>query len=205
MVSIFEIKKIINKSKENDNNYSYEFIATSNTVYSSGKDQVVFYGIKNEKIEKIKIINNLSCSVEPNSICQLNDKIICIGLQNHNKENQNNGFALIDIYTRELHNIIKDYAISCLYCSKENKLLFASMEIKEKDIDYFSTNIYKIIENKDKKGNKEIELEKIYKYKNMTENIVISINKVQCSFKGVIFVTSSDSFNLEVVKAEIEI
>ena len=201
-VSIYELKKITNKLKENED-YLYEFIATSNAGYQLGKDIVVFYGIKNDKISKIKEIKGLSCSTEPDSICQLNDNIICIGLQNYNMKDQVNGFALIDIYKRELHSIIGDHDVSSLYCYKENNLLLASMEIIERNIDYFSTNIYKIIENKDDKENNKIGLEKVYEYRNKTKNIVISINKVLYPSKGFIFVICTDLCDLEVVKANL--
>ena len=79
----------------------------------------------------------------------------------------------------------------------------ASTEILGKGIDYFSTNIYKIIENKDDKGNNIIELKKVYEYKNITKNIVISINKVLYPCKGFIFVTCSDLCDLEVVKTDL--
>ena len=203
-VSIFEIKN--DKLKKNDDNiYLYEFIATSNATYKLGKDIVIFYGIKNDKIKKIKVISGISCSVEPESICQLNDNIICIGLQKYKKKTQEqvNGFALIDIYKRELHNIIRDHDVSSLYYYKQNNLLLASTEILGKGIDYFSTNIYKIIENKDDKGNNIIELKKAYEYKNITKNIVISINKVLYPCKGFIFVTCSDLCDLEVVKTDL--
>ena len=206
LVSIFEIKKIINKSKENDDNYLYEFIATSNADYTSSKDKIIFYGIKNDKIEKIKEINGISCSVEPDSICQINEKIICIGLQNYSRGNQMDGFALIDISKRELYKIIKDqYPISSICYYKEKNLIIASMQIQEKDgDDYYSTNIYKIMENKGDKGTKEIEFKKVYEYKNMTKNVVISINKIQYPTDDIIFVTSTCMSYLEVIKAKIE-
>ena len=116
------------------------------------------------------------------------------------------GFALIDISKRELYKIIKDqYPISSICYYKEKNLIIASMQIQEKDgDDYYSTNIYKIMENKGDKGTKEIEFKKVYEYKNMTKNVVISINKIQYPTDDIIFVTSTCMSYLEVIKAKIK-
>ena len=100
--------------------YLYEFIATSNAELAHGKDQVNFYGIKKDDsgqyhIRTIKVINNLSCSEEPNSIWKKKKKYVCIGLQSYDIPDQINGFALINIFTRTLTKIIKEDPINCLY------------------------------------------------------------------------------------------
>ena len=203
-VSIYAInKKIIDKDNYN---YIYEFIATSNSTYDEGKDKIVFYGINQEKneIEKIKEITGLSCSIEPDSICQLNDNIICVGLQNHNEKNQINGFALIDISKRELNKIIiNEDPISSLYYYQEKNLLIAAMEICSDK--HFKTKIYEVKEKNEASGKNEIELKKVFEYKNKTQDIIISINKVKYPNDDIIFVASTDLSRMEVVKADIVI
>ena len=221
-VSINSIEKKENNDKniyDEDENYLYEFIATSNAIYDLGKNKVAFFGIKKDRnndyfVEKIKEINGLSCSAEADSICQINEKYLCIGLQNHNLNGQISGFALIDINKREISRIVSDQEISCVCYNEKNNLLFASMEVRDPKKNYFSTKIYDIIQKKGDKGNEEIELKKIYQYKNRHEDIVTSIQQMTVSYfkvnleehnilDNIIFVTSSKDSTLEVVKAEI--
>ena len=47
------------------------------------QDKVIFYGIIKDKAGEYQVcslseIDNISCSVEPDSICQINDKYLCI-------------------------------------------------------------------------------------------------------------------------------
>ena len=50
----------------------------------------------------IKVIDNISFSIEPDSISHINEKYICIGLQDYRNQNQKNGFSLIDIDNRQI-------------------------------------------------------------------------------------------------------
>ena len=211
--SIFEIKKPINKNNEdiNSENYLYEFIATSNAEFAKGEDKVIFYGLKKifgkYKTSIIKEINGISCSGELDTICQLNKKYICIGLQNYDKTGQKNGFALIDIYKRELYRIIEDGPISSLCFIKEKQLLLATMEIIEKDR-YFSTKVYKLIKNKENEDKEKYkyELENIYQHRNKQYDVITSIHPINNHNldKNIIFVTSSQSSDLEIINAEIK-
>ena len=219
-MSIHPIIKNSNSYINNNNKYVYEFIATSNSYYLLGKDKVAFFGLKKNKkglykVKKIKEIKNLSCSSEADSICQINDKYLCIGLKYLNLDNDlQSGFALIDIYKREVCNIIRDNEISCICYSSKNNLLFASMEIREATESYFATKIYKILENKDDKDDEEIKLKKIYEYRNKQDDIITSILQINSSYlefneekeknsDTIIFLTSSNDSTLEVVKADI--
>ena len=108
-LSLFPIEKNKNKFDK----YLYEFIATSNSRFYYGADKIVFFGLFQDgndtyKVEKIKEISNISCSDADDSICKINEKFICIGLQYKNSDAKISGFALIDIYKRELNKIIKD-------------------------------------------------------------------------------------------------
>ena len=136
-VTIFPIDKKYNElnnneiKDENNDNYSYEFIATSNYVFDYTKSRLAFYGLNkaNEnKFEKIKEINNLSCSIGADSICQINNKYLCVGLQSHNLNGQIDGFAFIDINKREICRIIKyNLGVSSLYYNSRKNLLLASL------------------------------------------------------------------------------
>ena len=223
-VSIFPIEKNnhnknrININNDETDNYLYEFIATSNKVYDLGKDKIAFYGIKRDKsneltVEKIKEIDDLSCSAEADSICQINERYVCVGLQNHNLNGQFSGFAFIDIYKRDLCRIICDQEISCCSYNMKNNLLFASMEVRDPINNYFMTKIYNVIETKSDKENEEIWLKEIYQYKNKQTDIITSIQQIITpSFKlnleqqnirdNIIFATSSKDSTMEVVKAE---
>ena len=210
LLSIYEIKKNIN------NEYLYEFIATSNKIFDLGDNRIEFYGVQkiyNGKLyfTKIKIINNISCSVEINSICQIKDKYLCVGLQNHDLKGQISGIAIIDIFSRDICRIIRDQEISCLYFSEEKNILFASMECRDIKQNYFMTKIFKIIKNVSDKGKEEIDLKKIYEYRNDYISTISSILEIKTlCFKlniekkyiseDIICVSSSLDSNLEIIK-----
>lgn len=208
------------KKDKSDKIYLYEFIAISNKTYDLGGNKIAFFGIyKNIKEDYcsklIKEIDNISCSVEADSICQINDKYLIVGLQNHNLIGQISGFAFIDINNREISRIIQDNEISCVFYNANKNLLFASMEVRNKKQNYFMTKIYKIISNKGDRGNEEIDLQNIYEYKNKHTDTITSIQEMNNSYfklnlerqdiaNNLIFVTSSKDSTLEVIKAEIE-
>ena len=215
LLSIYEIKKVKN------NIYIYEFIATSNQIYNLGDNRIEFYGVQkmgNDKLyfSKIKVINNISCSIHVNSICQFKDKYLCIGLQNHNLKGQISGFALIDIYNRDICRIIRDQEISCLYFSLESNLLIASMEVRDIKNNYFMTKIYKITTNVGDKGDKEIDLKRIYQFKSGHNDTISSVYQLKTFFcndnntdseninENLFYVTSSYDSSLEIIKTNIK-
>ena len=213
--SIFEIKKnniinnfIFNKGKTDD--YLYEFIATSNEDCLYGKDKLIFFGIKKDEFGLyssfiIKEIDNISCSIKPDSICQLNEKYLCIGLQNFNRIGQSDGFAIIDISSREIFKVIKDDSITSLSYDKESNLLLASMEINEKRKSYYATKLYKLIYNKGERGKDEFEFKNIYKHKNKQKDLITSVQKIKIpSEEYIYFVTSSEYSDLEIARVEIQ-
>jgi hypothetical protein len=228
---MYEIKKEKKEKKEqnnnnnnnnNDNEYLYEFLITSNKVYNHGDNRIEFYGVK--KVEKqllfmkIQVINNISCSIQVNSICRISDKYICVGLQNHDLKGQISGFAIIDVYSREISRIIRDQEISCLYYSLQNDLLIASMEVRDKKKNFFMTKIYKISKNRGDRGEEEIDFKKIFEYNNKHIDTISSVcelkslcfrfNTEQDDFNdnnNIIFVTASHDSTLEVIKTNIKI
>ena len=194
--------------EDNDISNYHEFIATSNAENVKGRDLLVFFGIKkdvnnnNFNIIKIKEINQLSCSVESNSICQLNDQYLCIGLSDFNRKKQTGGFAIIDIKKREFVKKIKGDNISSIYYDKEKSLIISSMEILKKRC--FVTRIYKVINNEENEENKKIEFKCIDTHTNRYNNIIISIYKIPNDSKDDnIFITSSYECELETIKTSI--
>ena len=181
--SIFEIKK---KNKININNENvYEFISTSNYVYELGDNRIEFYQLRELgdgklNFNRIKKIENISCSTKVNTICQLNDKYICIGLEDYDFKGQASGFAIVDINQKEVSQIIKDNKLICLNYMKEKHLLMAGMEIKNKKESSYMIKMYNIIENKDN----PIEFKSVYQFKSKhKDNIVslIELNYMNCA------------------------
>ena len=225
-VSIFPLEKagLNKKSKslinDEEDNYLYEFIATSNAIYDLGKNKIAFYGIKIDKrnneyiVTKIKELDGLSCSAEADSICQINEKYICVGLQNHNLNGQVSGFAFVDIYKRNLCGIVNDQEISCIFYNMKNNLLFASMEVRDPKGNYFMSKIYNIINVKNDRGDDEIQLKKLFQHKNNQTDIITSIQQITIPYfkvnleqqnilDNIIFATSCKDSTMEVVKAVI--
>ena len=225
-VSIFPLEKagLNKKSKslinDEEDNYLYEFIATSNAIYDLGKNKIAFYGIKIDKrnneyiVTKIKELDGLSCSAEADSICQINEKYICVGLQNHNLNGQVSGFAFVDIYKRNLCGIVNDQEISCIFYNMKNNLLFASMEVRDPKGNYFMSKIYNIINVKNDRGDEEIQLKKLFQHKNNQTDIITSIQQITIPYfkvnleqqnilDNIIFATSCKDSTMEVVKAVI--
>ena len=227
-VSIYPIVKKSNFKEYNyeirNKNYLYEFIATSNNHFNyTGKNHVVFFGIRKNNLDEyyvdiIEEIKGLPCSIEADSICQINEKYICIGLQQTDIKENISGFAFIDIYKREISRIINTgkEQISCLYYNPINQLLFAAIEIKkENKRSKFKTKIYKLREEKGDKEKKEIDLKEIYHYKNnhydpidsIVQMTVPHLNKnleKEKKQEKIIFITSSKDSTLEAVKVEFE-
>ena len=197
--------------EKNDENYLYEFILTSNADFNDGEDWVVFYGVKKifgeYKVEWIKKIEGISCSSEPDTICQLNKKYICIGLQDYGLD-QKNGFALIDINNRILFKIIeKNEPIYSIFYLKEKKILLATMDsdIKEPN---FLVRAYKFLKSsEDKDKNKdEYTLNEIYNYKSEQIDVIVSIHSLLIPDLNnkILIITSSSKSNIEIKKAEIQ-
>ena len=175
LCSIFEIQ---DNSVNIKNDNKHELISTSNSIYGNGEDKLIFYKVhenafNNVEVEMIKKIDKISCSAEVDSICQLNNEFICVGLQNHNKKNQNKGFALINIKKREIFKIIEDYSIYSLSYNKENKLLFSAMDLLENNKHIYLIKLYKIEEI-----DEIINLNQIYQYKSEYTNIIISLSQI---------------------------
>jgi len=218
LCSIFELSKKNNYSKN-----IYEFIATSNFVYDLGDNRIEFYEVKQSNylnseslsICRTKKIDNISCSSEANSICQINDQYICVGLQNFDLKGQMSGFALVDIYQKEVTQIITDNEIYCLNFIKEKNLLISAMEVRNKNGNYNMIKMYKLTQNNEKK----IEFSKIYQSKSNHTEIIVSIfdlKSLDCApialdnntigkvnNSKIIFATASIDSTIRVIESEI--
>ena len=209
LCSIFEISK---KNDNNENMATYEFITTSNYTYDKGDNRIEFYKVKkindDLSVKRIKILNNISCSTEADSICQLNDKFLCIGLQNFDLKGQISGYAIVNIEEREISQIIKDNNIYSLNFIKENNLLMAAMEVRNKDNNYNMIKMYNITENEER----IIKFENICQFKSKHNGIIVSIkslgftnNPINDDFKNgksIICVTASDDKSVRIVQTK---
>lgn len=210
-ISMFEIKKLNNNNEDkNKEDNTFEFILTSNAKYNNGGDKIVFYLIK--KIlgksfikYKVKELDGISCSIEPDTICQLDEKYLFIGLQNYGKPYQHNGFALINIVKRECSKIFEDKAISSLNFIQEKNMLFTAKQVTERNNTYYLTNVYQVLKNSNIQKDE-------FLFKNISENInknsdiITSICPIFLPNynKKIIFVTLSKNSNLEIIYEEIK-
>ena len=212
-VNIFSVQKRLGKRNQinnfgiEDNNCYFEFISTSNANYKVGlgKDKIIFYSIRKESfnkyyIRKIGVIDGISCSIGTNSICQLNEKYLCVGFNNCN----HSGFVIIDINKRQKYKMIESGNVTCLYYDKENDLLIKSIQkLFDKNIQYI-TKIYKVNINSKDDQNNEIKFDKKYEYLNSQNSLITSIQKINLdSKKNYVFITYSKDFELEIIQKEI--
>ena len=174
------------------------------------QDQIIFYRIRKDfsgKYSYISLgeIDGISCSLNPDSICQLNAQYLCIGLQKSNNSILNYGFALIDINKMEKFKYIKGENVTSIYYDKEKNLIIAAMEKLVDTESNFLTKIYKVIINKRDELYDDIKFEEKYEYSNCQNNYIISIEKVMLDlYKNYIFATYSQDCELEVVGKELE-
>ena len=172
--SIFPINKS-NNIDSNTNRKTYEFIATSNYVYDLGDNRIEFYEVKAIKnniisVKRTKKIENISCSTEADSITQINDKYLCIGLQNFNLNGQISGFAIVDINNKIITQKIKENEIYSLNYIQEKNILMTSMEVRNINGNYNMIKMYDVINND---GN--IQLNKISQFKSNHKDIIVSL------------------------------
>ena len=179
--SICEIKYNNNKNNIDNNGTQilHEFIATSNSIIEKGKDIIQFFSLKSKDcyliIAKTKKIENISCSIESDSICQLNENYICVGLQNFNIIGQKSGFALIDINQKNLNKIIEDNEIFYVNFIKEKNLLLTSMAFRNFEGFYNMIKVYDIQVD----GNNKITFKTRYEFKCQHKGKIISIFDIE--------------------------
>ena len=138
--------------------------------------------------------------MEPDTICQLNEKYLCVGIQSNNDQLIKYGFVLIDINEIKIYKFIEGYNNTSLYYDKENRLLISAIEKLEGKDKSFLTQIYKVIFNKREGIDDEIEFEQKIEHTNSQNYYIISIKKVTIdSINDYIFATYSKDCELEIV------
>ena len=122
------IKDSINKGehlssiyKINDN----QFVSSSNSHLDNGKDILRFY---DENLINYDNIKGISCSELPDSICQLNKKLLAVALQKW-KEGQVRGVALININFRQIVKIIQTDAITYINLMSNGLIITGGREL----------------------------------------------------------------------------
>ena len=125
------IKDSINKGehlssiyKINDN----QFVSSSNSHLDNGKDILRFY---DENLINYDNIKGISCSELPDSICQLNKKLLAVALQKW-KEGQVRGVALININFRQIVKIIQTDAITYINLMSNGLIITGGRELNTK-------------------------------------------------------------------------
>ena len=128
-IFICSIFPITNKKNINEGNV-FEFISTSNKTFKEGKNCIQFFVLLQNQEKKIyrifidKIIKDMPCSRLVDSICQLNEDYIAIGLQLESEESMN-GIAILDKNKREIITLIRGLSIGLLNRNINNsKLIF---------------------------------------------------------------------------------
>ena len=190
LCSIFPTKT--KKYDDEDNEYLYEFIATSNdnNENSNGENKIYFYGIiKNFEghhqliFNKIGEMSQISCSSMVDSICNLGNNKIGIAIQKFN--NENHGLAIIDYKKKELLKIIGKESINLLNISFDKNLFFCSVNFKEEGNKYDSNMInYIKIERRNGDGKATLS---IHNSKNLLSN--------KCQFSHIIQLKPTNNQN----------
>ena len=151
---------------------SFQFVASSNSLYTGGENKLIFYGIMKNPDKKgddivykeNEEINKLACSQNVDSICFVDKNKIGVALQNY-EESDFDGIAIIDVKNYKLIKIIKGFPIGILKLKIINN---------KKNI-FFFTNKSKDIKKLDEFG--------IFEYSENKTDITYEENSAICSFK----------------------
>ena len=108
----------------NDN----QFVSSSNSHLEKGKDLLRFY---DQNLVNYDTIKGISCSELPDSICQLNKKLLAVALQRW-KEGQVRGIALINVNFRQIVKIIQTDAITYINLLSNGLVITGGREINTK-------------------------------------------------------------------------
>ena len=105
-----------------------QFVSSSNSHLEKGKDILRFY---DESLVNFDNIKGISCSELPDSICQLNKKLLAVALQRW-KEGQVRGIALININCRQIVKIIQTDAITYINLMSNGLVITGGRELNTK-------------------------------------------------------------------------
>ena len=105
-----------------------QFVSSSNSHLDNGKDILRFY---DENLVNYDSIKGISCSELPDSICQLNKKLLAVALQRW-KEGQVRGVALINVNFRQISKIIQTDAITYINIMSNGLVITGGREMNTK-------------------------------------------------------------------------
>ena len=180
---ICSIFPIIIKNNDNENNeYLYEFIATSNGEIenSNGENKIYFYGINKTSggqhrlnFNIISEITDISCSQNVDSICKINNNFVGVGIQKY--KNKCAEYAIINFKKKELVTIIGYNPINFFNISNNKNIFICSMNIKEEGNKNINCIKYIRIGEIIKEGKNHLKFNEsklLLSYKNQFSNII---------------------------------
>ena len=141
-----QIYSLLALPNNNNNTNNIQYISTSNTFSSNGNSCLRFYSSEiNYNI--LDTIYDINCSRFVDSVLMINDKLLCIGVQD-NSFSSLNGIALVNINTRQIVTFIEEQSPTAIYKLKNdlivmgiNKSSYDEGElIPEKKINFYYLN-----------------------------------------------------------------
>ena len=141
-----QIYSLLALPNNNNNTNNIQYISTSNTFSSNGNSCLRFYSSAiNYNI--LDTIYDINCSRFVDSVLMINDKLLCIGVQD-NSFSSLNGIALVNINTRQIVTFIEEQFPTAIYKLKNdlivmgiNKSSYDEGElIPEKKINFYYLN-----------------------------------------------------------------
>ena len=159
-------------TKTSSSESSFQFVASSNSLYDGGENKLVFYGIMNNPRKKGEYliylenekIDKISCSKDIDSICFIEKNKIAVALQKY-KQGDSDGIAIIDIKDKKLIKIINGLSLGIIKLNRLNN---------KKNIFFFTNNTKDI---------KKLDAFGIYEYNERKNLIEYDANNAICSLK----------------------
>ena len=201
---------IINNCNKN-NEYLYEFIATSNDKMenSNGENKIYFYGVNKtsggqHRLNFIMIseITEISCSQNVDSICKINNNLIGVGIEKH--QNKFAECAIIDFKKKELKLIIGNNSTNYFNISDNKNFFICSMNIKEEGYKNIDSIKYITIEKSKKDGKNSIEFKRskfLLSFKNQFSNL-IELKPKNISYNNDLFFGVFTGQNIFIIKID---
>ena len=87
-----------------------EFVSSSNAHLEKGNDALRFY---DNNYNNYKTIFNISCSELVDTLCQIDEKYLCVALQKWSS-NQVKGIAIINLIKKQIVNTIQGDSMTCV-------------------------------------------------------------------------------------------
>ena len=141
-----QIYSLLALPNNNNNTNNIQYISTSNTFSSNGNSCLRFYSSEiNYNI--LDTIYDINCSRFVDSVLMINDKLLCIGVQD-NSFSSLNGIALVNINTRQIVTFIEEQFPTAIYKLKNDLIVMGINKsshdegelIPEKKINFYYLN-----------------------------------------------------------------